>query len=172
MYGKGRYSVWIWDLLAVIMKNTITPCSPAEAHRRFGEVYYLPLQGWVSQAGSEQEACGNAFWTLALDASERSASFHGRFAPGKYLAVHIGSGLAEVVRPSGLHAKEKHILFLPAIKLLFRHSLISSHTATGRGSGVRVAVGAIFSLLHVVQTGFGAHPASYPMGTGAVFFRG
>jgi hypothetical protein len=33
-----------------------------------------------------------------------------------------------------------------------------------RGVGVRVSVG--FSLLHIVQTGFGAHPASYPVGTG------
>jgi hypothetical protein len=28
----------------------------------------------------------------------------------------------------------------------------------------------IFFLLHLFQTGFGAHPASYPMGTGS-FFR-
>jgi hypothetical protein len=26
-----------------------------------------------------------------------------------------------------------------------------------------------FSLLHVIQTGSGAHPASYPMGTGGSF---
>jgi hypothetical protein len=26
-----------------------------------------------------------------------------------------------------------------------------------------------FSLLHVVQTGFGVHPTSYPMGTGGSF---
>jgi hypothetical protein len=35
-----------------------------------------------------------------------------------------------------------------------------------RGVGVRVPVGSEFSLLHVVQTGSGVHPASYPMGTG------
>jgi hypothetical protein len=29
-----------------------------------------------------------------------------------------------------------------------------------------------FSLLHTVQTGSGAHPASYPMGTGGVFSWG
>jgi hypothetical protein len=29
-----------------------------------------------------------------------------------------------------------------------------------------------FLLLHVVQTGYGAHPASYPMGTGGSFPRG
>jgi hypothetical protein len=32
---------------------------------------------------------------------------------------------------------------------------------------VRIPVGAYFSPLHVVQTGSGAHPASYPMGTGS-----
>jgi hypothetical protein len=35
--------------------------------------------------------------------------------------------------------------------------------------GVRVPVGLEFSLLHVAQTGSGAHPASYPMGTGGSF---
>jgi hypothetical protein len=38
--------------------------------------------------------------------------------------------------------------------------------------GVRVPVGQEFSLLHVVQTGSGAHLASYPMGTGELFTRG
>jgi hypothetical protein len=32
---------------------------------------------------------------------------------------------------------------------------------------VRVPMGQEFSLLHVVLTGCGAHPASYPMGTGS-----
>jgi hypothetical protein len=36
----------------------------------------------------------------------------------------------------------------------------------GRGVGVRVPVGANVSLPHVVQTESGAHPASYPVGTG------
>jgi hypothetical protein len=38
----------------------------------------------------------------------------------------------------------------------------------GRVVGVRVPIVARFSPLHVVQTGFGGHPASYPMGTGGV----
>jgi hypothetical protein len=38
---------------------------------------------------------------------------------------------------------------------------------------VRFPVGArYFSLLHSVQTGSGAHPASYPMGTGFSFSGG
>jgi hypothetical protein len=37
------------------------------------------------------------------------------------------------------------------------------------GVGVRVPVEQEFSLVHVVQTGFGAHPASYPMRTGGSF---
>jgi hypothetical protein len=40
------------------------------------------------------------------------------------------------------------------------------------GVGVRVPVGSRFSLLHVVQTGSGAHPASYPMGTRGSFLGG
>jgi hypothetical protein len=39
----------------------------------------------------------------------------------------------------------------------------------GRGVGVRVPVGAKFSLLHAVQTGSGVHLISYPMGTGGPF---
>jgi hypothetical protein len=40
-------------------------------------------------------------------------------------------------------------------------------------SGVRVPAGAgRFSLQHHVQTGSGAHPASYPMGTGGSFLGG
>jgi hypothetical protein len=47
--------------------------------------------------------------------------------------------------------------------------------ATGHGldgRGVRVLVGQEFSLLHVVLSGSGADPASYPMGTGDSFPRG
>jgi hypothetical protein len=49
--------------------------------------------------------------------------------------------------------------------------------ATGYGLedrwfGVRVPVGQEFSLLHIVYTGTGVHPASYTMGTGASFFGG
>jgi hypothetical protein len=39
--------------------------------------------------------------------------------------------------------------------------------ATGGTAVVRVP-GKYFSLLHSVQTGSGAHPASYPMGSGAL----
>jgi hypothetical protein len=35
--------------------------------------------------------------------------------------------------------------------------------------GIDSRQGQDFSLLHVVQTGSGAHPASYPMGTGGSF---
>jgi hypothetical protein len=38
-----------------------------------------------------------------------------------------------------------------------------------RGVGVRVPVRSRISLPHVVQTGSGAHPASYPMGTEGTF---
>jgi hypothetical protein len=42
-----------------------------------------------------------------------------------------------------------------------------------RGSGVRLPVEAgNFSRLHSVQTGSGAHPASYAIGNGGRFTRG
>jgi hypothetical protein len=42
----------------------------------------------------------------------------------------------------------------------------------GQEVGVRVPVGAGYFPLHVVQTGSGAHPAYYPMGTGGSFPEG
>jgi hypothetical protein len=42
----------------------------------------------------------------------------------------------------------------------------------GRRVGVRIPVEARFFLLHVVHTGSGAHPDSYPMGTGGSFSGG
>jgi hypothetical protein len=39
----------------------------------------------------------------------------------------------------------------------------------GEDSLLLVPVAQDFSPLHVVQTGSGAHPASYPMGTGGLF---
>jgi hypothetical protein len=42
----------------------------------------------------------------------------------------------------------------------------------GRGVRIRVQVGQDFSPLHIVKTGPGVHPASYPMGTGDSFLRG
>jgi hypothetical protein len=41
-----------------------------------------------------------------------------------------------------------------------------------QGFEVRVPVGQEFSLLHVVQTGSGAHPTSYPMGNGGSLLWG
>jgi hypothetical protein len=38
-----------------------------------------------------------------------------------------------------------------------------------RGVGVRVPVGSRISLLHIVRTGSGVHPTSYPIGTGGYF---
>jgi hypothetical protein len=53
-----------------------------------------------------------------------------------------------------------------------RGSVVGIATGYGlddRGVGVRVPVRPEFSLLHVVQTGSGAHPTSYPIGTGGSF---
>jgi hypothetical protein len=47
---------------------------------------------------------------------------------------------------------------------------VSGHILTGRGSRFRFPAGAgNFSLHHSVQTGSGAQPASYPMGTKGSF---
>jgi hypothetical protein len=58
-------------------------------------------------------------------------------------------------------------------KIRSRDSVVSIATGYGlddRGVGVRVPVESrIFSLLHVLQNDSGAHPASYPMGTGGSF---
>jgi hypothetical protein len=45
--------------------------------------------------------------------------------------------------------------------------------ATGWTAAVRSQAGEKdFSLIHSVKTGFGAHPASYPMGTGGALSPG
>jgi hypothetical protein len=41
-----------------------------------------------------------------------------------------------------------------------------------RGIEVEVLVGSEFSFLHIVLTGSGDHPTSYPMGTRLIFFGG
>jgi hypothetical protein len=46
------------------------------------------------------------------------------------------------------------------------NSSVGIATGYGLNGKVRVPVGTRFYLLHVVQTGIGAHPASYPMDTG------
>jgi hypothetical protein len=59
----------------------------------------------------------------------------------------------------------KNIMFLD---IIHRDSSVGIATGYGlddRGVGVRVSVRSNFSLLHVVQTGSGVHPASYPIGT-------
>jgi hypothetical protein len=57
--------------------------------------------------------------------------------------------------------------------LLSRSILIYYITSENQGSRVRFLAGARdLYLLHSVQTGSGAHPASYPMGTGGSFLGG
>jgi hypothetical protein len=61
------------------------------------------------------------------------------------------------------------------IRLLSRGSvagIVTEYELGGRGIGVRVPVRSEFSLLHIVQTGSGAQPASYLMGIGGCFFGG
>jgi hypothetical protein len=51
-------------------------------------------------------------------------------------------------------------------------SIATSYWLDDRGVGVQVQWGQEFSLLHIVQTGSGVHPTSYPMDTGGSFPRG
>jgi hypothetical protein len=48
-------------------------------------------------------------------------------------------------------------------------SIATGYKLDAQGVRVRVLVGASFAPLHVVQTGSGAHPASYSIGTGGSF---
>jgi hypothetical protein len=62
----------------------------------------------------------------------------------------------------------KASIYTPYVSCGSRDSVVGMATGYG-GVGVRVPVGQEFSLLPVVQTGSGVHPASYPMGTGDSF---
>jgi hypothetical protein len=49
-------------------------------------------------------------------------------------------------------------------------NIVTGYRLDVRGVAVRVPVGSrMFSSIHIVQTGSGAHPASYPMVTGGSF---
>jgi hypothetical protein len=71
-------------LTAVVMKSTIfqdiTPCSPLEVNRRFGEIYRLHLQVWrISQARNQPENRWQAEQSIlkieAICSSETSVEF-------------------------------------------------------------------------------------------------
>jgi hypothetical protein len=48
-------------------------------------------------------------------------------------------------------------------------NITTGYRLDGQGVGVQVPVGARISLLHIVQTGCGAHSTSYPKGTRGSF---
>jgi hypothetical protein len=49
--------------------------------------------------------------------------------------------------------------------------IVTVYGLDGRGLGFRIPLGTYFSPFHVVQTGSGAHTASYLMDTGALSSR-
>jgi hypothetical protein len=51
-------------------------------------------------------------------------------------------------------------------------SIATGYGLDNRGIKFESQYGQEFSFLHIVQTGSGVHPASYPMGTGGSFPRG
>jgi hypothetical protein len=63
---------------------------------------------------------------------------------------------------------QRLVIYTVYITSRSRDSVVGIATGYGlddRGIEVRVLVGQEFSLLHVVQTCFGVHPTSYPIGT-------
>jgi hypothetical protein len=62
-----------------------------------------------------------------------------------------------------------HRMVLPLFYVLFTCSSRGSSVGTGWTTGIRFSTGArkvfLFCLRHLVQTGFGAHNALYPLGT-------
>jgi hypothetical protein len=56
------------------------------------------------------------------------------------------------------------------LRLIWKYFILMGYGLEDRGSRVRFPAGAgNFSLHHRVRNGSGAHPASYPMGTGSSF---
>jgi hypothetical protein len=54
---------------------------------------------------------------------------------------------------------------------MYDYVTVSRHSAVGIATiyGLDDGQGQEFSLLHAVQTGYGVHPTSYPMGTAGYF---
>jgi hypothetical protein len=86
-------------------------------------------------------------------------------------------------RPDSIFPENKNSTFLRNVcKYLIYYMMLGSrdsvfgiatdHGLDERGVGVRVPYRLEFSVLHVVQTGSGVHPTSYPMGTGAFLLGG
>jgi hypothetical protein len=97
-----------------------------------------------------------------------SLAQHSLTSPERSLFLSV----ARICRPHGQDADARYTNIPTFSK---EHSVVGIATGYGlddRGVGVRVPVGSIISLLQVVQTGFGANPASYPMGTGGLIPRG
>jgi hypothetical protein len=86
--------------------------------------------------------------------------------------IVVKAGTLPPVSKCGLPQRDMSLLLLApcnVLKFRSRDSSVVQRWATDWMIGVRVPVGtAHFSLLHPVQTGAGAHPASYPMGTGSL----
>jgi hypothetical protein len=79
---------------------------------------------------------------------------------GWFRFVHLGNCLG---------ISQKETVPLNTLYFVSRDSAFDIATSYGlddQGVGVRVPVGKKFSLLHIIQTGSGVHPTSYPMGTG------
>jgi hypothetical protein len=63
----------------------------------------------------------------------------------------------------------KYLLMVVCVSQGSAVGIATAYGLDNREVGVRVLVGSEFSLLHIVHTGSGAHPAYYPMGTRGSF---
>jgi hypothetical protein len=95
--------------------------------------------------------------------------------PTNLLFGCLGIFLLIALQYSGQKNSFEYFSFLLSIFGKSRDSSVGIVTGYGLdnyGVGFESWWGQEFSLLHVVQTGPGTHPASYPMGTGGSFPRG
>jgi hypothetical protein len=112
---------------------------------------------------------------LGVDSGKNVSPFscHSQYSVTGYLNVMYEEQVASSSNASELHsgrvwyesAKTPTILLLPVVLLstsiIGAVSIVTSYGLDAEGKD--------FSPLHVVQTGSGAHVASYPMGTGDSF---
>jgi hypothetical protein len=103
---------------------------------------------------------------------------------GKSIRYPLDKRLGGPQSRSGRHGAEKSLT--PAIQpviIIFvavavsrsrdgSVGIVTGYRLDDRGDEVRVPIGSKIFSLHVVHTGSGAHPASYPMGTGGSFLWG
>jgi hypothetical protein len=132
----------------VIELNEVSPPAKPPALRAFVFIWHLPLQacptGQTLSITARLYEC--EIWSLTLREEHRLCVYVNGILRGMF-----------IFKAEGVGSRDSAV------------GIATGYGLDGRGVGVRVPVGARFSPLHVVQTGPGASPASYPMGSGSSF---